>query len=422
MGEPDLGFLISDLTEAVREANKAQLRSQSSPSLASIVGTRPAEKARGFGGPIDTPAKAYLSGALGRDYLPGMLVTALWGLKGNPDEYAAAKATLDGLGLQWMDTPEASKATLGNTGATGGYVLPNNLVDTVYKPKTMEAVYGNLVTTRTGINVRGVDQPFRTGAPARMQFQDWGQTKENVNEAYGSYTANLGTMARIYDIGKQYLRFSAGAAEQDVLDELTRAAVLGENYYMLAGAGTGTVGTGDPTEGVYTSLTRPGLQYTTAFQSASNSTVAGSFAAACAAGIKALASRAVQPTAIVTDAVTLWSAIVQGSDTAGFWVNPAEGPTGFTMDANGQLRFWGTPVYWDANFDTNTGTTKRLIVADWTRFRLYRGLEFRIESSDQAGTRWDLNLVGYRGEQEIGFHAAPAVMTGAAQLVTSVIP
>ena len=69
-----------------------------------------------------------------------------------------------------------------------------------------------------------------------------------------------------------------------------------------------------------------------------------------------------------------------------------------------------------------TVTTKRLIVADWSRLRLYRGLEFRIDSSDQAGTRWDQNLVGFRGEQEIGFHAAAAVMTGAAQLVTAVIP
>ena len=70
--------------------------------------------------------------------------------------------------------------------------------------------------------------PYRTGAPARMAFQDWGATKQNVNEAYFSYTAILGTMARIYDISKQYARFSAGSAEQDVLDELTRAAILGE--------------------------------------------------------------------------------------------------------------------------------------------------------------------------------------------------
>ena len=220
--------------------------------MASLIGTRPRDNiaAQGFSAVGDSPAKAYLDGVFGGGYTPGTFISALWGLRGNPDEYAVAKATLDSLGIEWRDSPDAAKATLGTTGATGGYVLPNNLVDQVIKPRTMEAVYSRLVTVRNGINVRGVDQPFRTGAPARMQFQDWGQTKENVNEAYGSYTANLGTMARIYDVGKQYLRFSAGAAEQDVMDELTRAAVLGENYYMLAGAGTGSVGSGDPTEGV----------------------------------------------------------------------------------------------------------------------------------------------------------------------------
>ena len=33
------------------------------------------------------------------------------------------------------------KATLGTTGATGGYVLPNNLVDSVVKPNVQVAIY-----------------------------------------------------------------------------------------------------------------------------------------------------------------------------------------------------------------------------------------------------------------------------------------
>ena len=49
-------------------------------------------------------------------------------------------------------------------------------------------------------------------------------------------------------------------------------------------------------------------------------------------------------------------------------------------------------------------------------------MEFRVDSSDQAGTRWDTNLVGYRGEEEIGFHAGTGVEVGAAYLLTSVIP
>ena len=83
---------------------------------------------------------------------------------------------------------------------------------------------------------------------------------------------------------------------------------------------------------------------------------------------------------------------------------------------------WGVPILWDPNFDTNTNTTKRAIAADWSQFKLYRGMEFRIDTSDQAGTRWDANLIGYRGECEIGFNASTGVAVGAAQLITALIP
>ena len=237
--------------------------------------------------------------------------------------------------------------------------------------------------------------------------------------AYGSYTANLGTIARVYDIGKQYLRFSQGSAEEDVLDELGKAFRLGENFYIIAGAGTGSVGSGDPTTGVYTALNaRPGFK--TAFGSASVTTVAGSFASACATAMQNMAGNNRAPTAIVVDHITYFTSIREGADAAGFWVNPAGGPTGFNVQ-NGQLQFWNVPIYYDTNLGGNA-TTKILIAAQWDAFKLYRGMEFRVDSSDQAGTRWDQNLVGYRGEEEIGFHAGTGVETGAAFLVTAVIP
>jgi HK97 family phage major capsid protein len=411
----DLARLTASV-ENLAATRQTQAYFQRSPSMAARIGQ---ERTAPRQGPVSP--HPMLKAALGGDYVPGSFITAISNLKGNPEEYAEAKATLDALGVRWSDAPETAKATLGTTGATGGYVLPNNLVADVVKPAVTMFSYADLVTVRTGVNVRGVDQPFRTGAPARAQFQDWGATKENVNEAYASYTANLGTIARIYDVGKQYLRFSAGAAEQDVMDELTKAMRLGENFYILAGAGTGSVGSGDPTTGIYTALNaRPGFK--TAFASASNTTVAGSFASACASALKSLAQRSRVATGIVCDAVTLYSAINQGADAAGFWVNPAGGPTGFNVGYDGVVRFWNVPIYADPNFDSYTGTTKAMIAAQWDAFRLYRGMEFRIDSSDQAGTRWDQNLIGYRGEEEIGFHAGTAVEAGAAQLVTAVIP
>jgi HK97 family phage major capsid protein len=421
----DIGAQIAELTASIQAASgrKAALQSYRRPSMAAQIGQHSSvDPVDAYRGGVHPALKAAL-GANADSYVPGSFIQALLDLGGNPDEYQNAKAVLAGLGLTYRDMPEFSKATLGTTGATGGYVLPNNLVDQVVKPAVAEAIYSQLVTVRNGVNVRGVDQPLRQGPPARMQFQDWGASKENRNETYGSYTANLGTMALIYDLSKQYLRFSAGAAEADVIDELTKAARLGENYYILAGAGTGSVGVGDPTTGVYTALVAASAfnGYTTTFSGASVSTIAGSAATGISQAFSALATRARRATAVVTDTLTYWTILSEGSDTAGFWLDPrASG--GFTFDASGGLLLWGVPILCDPAFNTNTGTTKRAIAADWSVFKLYRGMEFRVDTSDQAGTRWDANLVGYRGEEEIGFNASTGVNVGCAQLITALIP
>jgi hypothetical protein len=294
------------------------------------------------------------------------------------------------------------KATLGTTGATGGYVLPNNLVDRVEKPAVGTIDWPTLLTVRDGVNVRGVDMPYRLGAPTRMLAQSWGETKDNRDETYGSYSAPLVTFAAIYDQAKQYLRFPAGAAEQDVLDELVKARDLAEEYAVLAGPGTGTVGVGDATLGIYTSLaaTPTWLGYRSAKTgSASSSTVAGSFASACAEVIGLMATRSRFPSVIVTDSATYFAMLVQGG-----------------------LMFNGVPIRHRPNVNAFTGTSKHLIALDSKAFKLYRGAEFRIDTSDVAGSRWDKNLVGFRGEIELGFNAETAVHVGAARLMTAVIP
>ena len=292
------------------------------------------------------------------------------------------------------------------------------------KPKTQAAVYRSLLTIVNGVAVRGIDQPYRLGAPTRMTTANWGATKENVDESYGSYSASLVTFAKIYDIGKQYMRFSAGAAEKDVLDELTKSAELAENYEIIAGPGTGTTGSGDACLGIYTSLNASPtwLGYKGAKTgSASNSTVAGSFASACAELMGSLAARNREVDAIVVDSTTYFTVLAQGSDTAGFWVSPEGGPGAFTRTESGGIAFWGVPIFYDTNLGSNAAT-KIAIAAEWAAFKLYRGMEFRIDSSDVAGDRWDKNLIGYRGEMELGFNAETPVHVGAAQLMTAVIP
>lgn len=435
------------IDDIVKDAVQSAIKGIHAPSLAAQIGQgQPITAQQGRMIAMSDVASHPVLKGIFSDYHGGELILAIQNRKGmgitgfDSELVAYGKAALEDLGVIHMDGASKastyvqsegridgndpsggwSKATTGATGSTGGYVLPNNLVDTLVKPATQRAVYQNLVTVRNGVNVRGVDQPFRLGAPARMQFQDWNTSKENVNETYGSYTANLGTMARVMDITKQYARFSAGAAEADVIDELTRAAILGENYYIIAGAGTGSVGSGDPTTGVYTALAAVGqVAYRNTFSPVAT-TLAGSAASGFTTMLSALAARSREASAIVVDATTFWTILGQGTDTAGFWVDPESGPTGFTRTASGGLAFWGVPLYYDANLGTNA-TTKIAIGGEWSASKLYRGMEFRIDTSDTAGTRFDYNLIGFRAEEEIGFHAGTAVGVGAFQLTTGII-
>jgi HK97 family phage major capsid protein len=413
--------VIGNVQPQIRQGNGATFKSTPVPISKAMKGV------------LANP-KAYTPG----DFLTGIMDAAGIGYDGHYDPFltqqgkARLAAFTERADVPVMSTAYAKgslgadgefKATLGTTGATGGYVLPNNLVDSVIKPATQKAVYQQLVTTINGVSVRGVDQPYRTSAAQRATFIDWGTTKTNVNEAYGTYSANLGTIAIIYDIGKQYARFSSGAAEQDVMDEIVRGVTLGENYYVAVGAGTGGVGTGDPTAGFYTQLTAAGTPaaYTTSFTTPVSSTVIGSLAEALTQGSAALAARSRQATAWVVDATTYWTAIGQTAGTFGFILTPSTGPTGFTRTESGGLAFWGQPIYYDANLGTNA-TTKIAAGGEWNMLKLYRGIEFRIDTTDIAGTRWDQNLIGFRGEEEIGFHAGSAVAVGAMQLITTIIP
>jgi len=436
---------------AAKDATKAKLEAQVEALTRLMRDNRSASKAGLIGGsqpvPKDGPSvrtqkglkphpflKAGIAGYEAGTLMQGLVDRMGLGYDGHNDPSLVARGKSALAFLDWGGLPEMSKAgigvgraegdafikaTLGTSGATGGYVLPNNLVDRVIKPATQKAVYQQLVTTINGVAVRGVDQPYRTSAAQRAVFVNWGATKTNVDEAYGTYSAVLGTIAIIYDIGKQYARFSAGAAEQDVMDEITRGTILGENYYIAVGAGTGGVGTGDPTAGVYTQLLAATPTFTTTGAPVAT-TLLGSFAEQLTSGARALATRSRESQAWVVDATTFWTSIGQGTDTAGFWVSPTGGPTGFTRTASGGLGFWGVPVFYDANLGSNA-TTKIAIGGEWDMLKLYRGMEFRIDTTDVAGDRWDKNLIGFRGEEEIGFHAGSAVAVGAMELITGAI-
>lgn len=363
--------------------------------------TRPASKASliGSGRPDRASGKA-----------EDLFFWNLWAAKTqrSPEFNAQGKAALEAMGSYWADVPAESKATLGDTATAGGNVVPPNVLEGVIEIATAVNIYRNLLNVVDAGFVSGVDVPTEGLIPTRSTVQAYGATKTNSNFTANKYSATMYTIAAIYDVGNQLLRNSRGAAEKLVRDRLSRANALGEAYYILSGSGT------NEPKGILTSIGTSGT-FVTSF-TASSTTLAGSSAAAIAKATGVLANRARQPDGVVVNASDFWIMAAQGTDSAGFFFNPAGGPTQINPTI-GMLKVWGLPVYADPNMPTDS-----MVVGEWRSASLYTGQTYRVDVSDQAGTRWDTNETGFRAEEEIGFNADAYVSTGLFQRVTDFTP
>ncbi len=367
-----------------------------------LADTREPSKARTLGS-----AKSEASGRKDGDFIMGVFEASAR----DSEAQARGKASLAGYERQdaW------GKATLGTSDATGGWVVPNAIVDEFIRPASVRNIYRDLMTVVSGVTALTIDIPFRSAIRARAVIAAYGNTKENLDLAYNGYTATMYTLARIYDVSNQFLRQSRGAAEADVMSELAAAFALGESYYIREGSGSS-----EPF-GYTSALNNAQPAFRSSF-TPSSTTLAGSIAKSIATAAGALAGRGVAPTAAVLSAASYWNMVSQGTDNAGFFFAPAVGPTGIRPGT--LVSPFGLPVYADPGADA-TGTaavTDNLIVADWKAFKVFFGDNYRVDTSDSAGNRWDTNLTGFRGEEEMGFDARPAVYAGNAQMIQDVEP
>jgi HK97 family phage major capsid protein len=375
-------------TDDALEEWKALKASTRTPSKAALVG----------------PGNAPLDG-----YQPGMFISSVIGAHStDPAVQAQAKANLQSLGSWYMEKPEESKATLGLTDSTGGFIIPNNIVEALEKPKVQRNLARELVTVVNGLSGTGVDQPYRGTAPARATVIAPGSTKENLDLTYANYTATLYTIARIYDLSTRFVRTSAGAAEADVLGELQSAFALGEAYYIYSGAGTT-----EPT-GILTALAAAAPTFDATFTGAT--TLVGSVVAGVGAAAAKLATVNRTPSAGVMNAADYWTMFTQGADAAGFYAGGAY-RGGLDITPDGQARIWGIPIYPDNNISSDT-----LLLGDFKSAKLYVGMGYRVDTSTEAGTRWDNNLIGFRAEEDIAFDARTAVATGNFVRITNLVP
>jgi hypothetical protein len=73
---------------------------------------------------------------------------------------------------------------------------------------------------------------------------------------------------------------------------------------------------------------------------------------------------------------------------------------------------WGIPVYRRADLPTAT-----VLFLSAAEMDLSFGQQMTIDLSNEAGTRWDQNITGFRCEEMFGFNAEPYVRTGQVQKV-----
>ena len=429
-----------ELQTAVAEGNrsntdiKAELEDQIKPKLNELHAAREEELAktaneamlaemREIAKEVRRPSKASLLG-LGFDPAQnqraslGDLISNVVDLKASPDPdvkrqaLSNLKAMGSGYGYAPSDSAGAldqvvqnadgtsAKATLSTTSGVGaGYLIPNALVTAVIEQATARNPYRQIMSVINNVRTVTVNVPTEGLAPSRALVIAEGATKTNINFVLTNYTVTLYTLAQIFDVSNQLLRHSAGAAEQLVRSKLGRGWALGEGYYILVSSFT-----------------------------ASATTLAGSSAAAVAKAAGVVAQRARTPDAAVVNAGDYYVMLSQGTDTAGFFFSPDSGPQGIDASAasglaygrngpGGLLRIWGIPIIPDPNMPTDS-----MVVGQFGDAQLFIGDDYRIDTSTEANTRWDLNLTGFRGEEEIGFNADPYVASGFFQRITDFTP
>lgn len=330
----------------------------------------------------------------------------------------ASEQALKAMGSIWMDVPAEShgalKATTGATDPNGGYLAPRPFVAEFNTVGVATNAYRSLFTVVGGINSNQIDIPHIGLAPTRATVISRGSTKTNVDVSMAQYSATFYTLAVIQDAANQWLRQTSGQGERLIRKRLAQAVGLGEAYYVLNGSGTS-----EP-KGLLTALGTSGTFVTS--HTASNSTIAGNAATAIAKASGAIAGRNRTPDGVVMNASDFWTFMAQGADAAGFYIAPTGGAASvnavgsFENGGGPVMRVWGLPVYSDTNMPADS-----LVVGAWKDCELYIGPDLRIDTSTEAGTRWDQNLTGFRAEEDMAFNADPYVVGGYFQRIIDAV-
>jgi HK97 family phage major capsid protein len=308
-----------------------------------------------------------------------------------------------------QDAQEFVKSVLGTSDATGQAVVPNNFVAGLVDQLALNNPYRELFDVVTGVRGAAVDIPYSiTGITAALLQGAYGSNKDIRDFSFNQATATLYTIAQIADVGNQLLRQSEGAAEKSVRNRLGKSIGMLEATYITNGSGS------SQPLGFFTALGQFGdpAGFKTTLSSEPRLAV-------LARGIAAMESRGVNRANLVfvCNPTDYWETASEGLGTAyagGWAVDPAGGAA-----ANPPITSaWGVPLRADPNWPTAKAGTGLLI--DRSDVQIFTGQEYRIDVSSEAGSRFDQNITGFRGEEEFGFNAEPYVRTGKVQQIIGI--
>lgn len=295
-------------------------------------------------------------------------------------------------------TPGLTVAPLTTTpaGSAGGFVLPTAyLMDIV--PYLVDVASIRNYATVLPAEALVLEVPRDTSPAVRAAIVAPGTTKPKVDYGTDLVEIRQYTIPLIVDITNQLLRHSRGTAEQFLLRKLRDAIRLAEYYYALQGTGTGmplgvipamvAANTAFPTEGfVITRGTGPA-------PSGLAVSALENIPDAIARALNVQDNRHYVPTAVMCNNNNFWD-LQQIKDTQGRYIlNPnIVGPVAHSV--------WGIPFIKNTLVPNN-----QMVIGKWDELYIYLGHDLLMDSSSEAGDRWDRNLTGFRVEEEMGMNA-----------------
>lgn len=407
---------IAGEVETLKEVRDAEVRRESTEKAVADL--------RALLADTRSPSKASLVGIMGgrsnQEYEPGSFLRGVFESR-NQDygTQVAGKAALAALGTRIAQGPgmgsielsedgDAGKATVGTTGATGLWIAPNAVVTRLVEIATALNPMRGLLAVVDNVAAPAVAIPLESAIATRAVVAAWGALKANEDFGFLQYTATMYTLAKISDVGNQLLRYSQGAAEKDVTNRLGRSMALGEAYYLLRGSGTA-----EP-KGIITALNDAATTYDTA-DVAGFATPAASVYGAIAQAVGALEGRNRVIDGAIMNPVDFWTYLALEGAAIRPYFNSFNAGQPLPTTQNKLSPLFGVPIIRNSNMPAGTA-----VVGEFGSATMYTGLGYRIDTSSEAGTRWDYNLTGFRAEEEFGFNATPYVLAGMFQRITSV--